>query len=181
MLTSITPLGERGRQRRWGVTVTAYAVSSTTAGATLGALLGLLPDLPPAVFAIACLVAAAADLRPGALPTVKRQVNEDWLHAYRGWVYGVGFGAQLGLGVVTIVTTAAVYATVLAAALGSPAYGALVGATFGFVRAAPALLTARVTTTARLVALSRRIERWATPARHATIGALALAGLAAFA
>ena len=28
---------------------------------------------------------------------------------YRGWVYGVGFGAQLGLGFITLVACAAIY------------------------------------------------------------------------
>src|SRR5687768_2664330 len=121
MLSSITPLGERGRQRRWGATVTAYAVGSVAAGASLGALLGLVPE-PPAraalvVLAVACALAALLDLRPALLPTIRRQVNEDWLGVYRGWVCGAGFGLQLGLGVVTIVTTAAVYVVLIAAAL----------------------------------------------------------------
>ena len=33
-------------------------------------------------------------------------VHEQWLTRYRGWVYGVGFGAQLGFGLVTIITSA---------------------------------------------------------------------------
>ena len=179
MLSSITPLGERGRQRRWGATVTAYAVGSVVAGSALGAVLGLVPDVPPraalSVLAGVLLVAAALDLRPALLPTVRRQVNEDWLGTYRGWVCGAGFGLQLGLGVVTIVTTAAVYAALVAAALtGSPTRGLIVGATFGLVRALPALLLRGVTTTERLVATSRRLEAWAAPARRATVATLAV-------
>ncbi len=177
MLSSITPLGERGRQRRWGATVTAYAVGSVVAGSALGAVLGLLPDVSPrralVVLAAVLLAAAVLDLRPALLPTVRRQVNEDWLGTYRGWVCGAGFGLQLGLGVVTIVTTAAVYSALAAAALsGSPTRGLLIGGTFGLVRALPALLLRRITTTDRLVALSRRLEAWAAPARRATVGAL---------
>jgi sulfite exporter TauE/SafE len=184
MLSSITPLGERGRARRWGVTTTAYAVASVAAGALLGAVLGLVPApggrAPLVVLAVICVAAAALDLRPTLLPTVRRQVNEDWLHTYRGWVYGAGFGAQLGLGVVTIVTTAAVYATLAAAALsGSPWAGAAIGAVFGLVRALPALLTWRVTTVARLAALSRRIDELATVARRSAVGALLAASVAA--
>ena len=55
-------------------------------------------------------------------------------------MYGLGFGVQLGLGVVTIVTTAAVYLTWVAAFLsGSVAVGAAVGAAFGLARAVPVL------------------------------------------
>ena len=187
MLSSITPLGERGRQRSWGATVTAYAVGSVVAGSALGALLGLLPA-PSArtglvVLAAACALAAALDLRPALLPTVRRQVNEDWLGVYRGWVCGAGFGLQLGLGVVTIVTTAAVYVVLVAAAVsGSVAAGAAVGGTFGLVRALPALTLRRVTSTQQLVRLSRRLEQWAGPARHGTVvtlAALCAASLAA--
>jgi hypothetical protein len=184
MLSSITPLGERGRARRWGVTTTAYAVASVTSGALLGALLGLAPapdaKVALAVLAVVCGLAALLDLRPRLLPTVHRQVNEDWLHTYRGWVYGAGFGAQLGLGVVTIVTTAAVYATLVAAALsGSPGGGATIGAVFGLVRALPALLTWRVTTVTRLAALSRRVDELSSAARRWAVVALLLTGLAA--
>src|SRR5919199_1056164 len=125
MLASIHPLGERARDRRWGVTVSAYVAGSTLAAAVTVAVL--------------CAAALAFDLHPGGLqlPTIHRQVDKDWLDRYRGWVVGVGFGFQLGLGVVTIVTTAAVYLTfALATLTGSAAAGAPVGATF---RPAPAL------------------------------------------
>ena len=66
-----------------------------------------------AVIGAVALIGVALDLGWAGLrlPTVRRQVNEDWLHRYRGGVYGFGFGFQLGLGVATIVTTAAVYLT----------------------------------------------------------------------
>src|SRR6185503_13801778 len=103
-----------------------------------------------------------------SLPTVHRQVNEDWLHRYRGWVYGLGFGAQLGLGLATIVTTSAVYATWAAALLsGSPAAGAVIGATFGLLRAAVLLLTVGARTPDRAYRIDGRIQRWAAPARRA--------------
>src|SRR5207245_8728487 len=85
------------------------------------------------------------------LPTVKRQVNERWLDTYRGWVYGFGFGIQLGAGVVTIVTSAAIYAAFLLAVLtGSVAGGVLIGLVFGVVRGASVLTTARVRDAERL-------------------------------
>jgi hypothetical protein len=116
------------------------------------------------------------------LPTVRRQVNEDWLHRYRGAVYGVGFGFQLGLGVATIVTTAAVYLTfVIALLTGSPVGGAIVGATFGLVRGGAILVAARIERPDELRRLHRRLHRWA-PLSHAltvltqlTVAAIAVA------
>src|SRR5437867_3885662 len=143
MLASIHPLGERARRRRWGTTVSAYVVASTVGGAAVGALLGATGRLigvgaaggalRAALVVAVCGLGIAIDMAgSGGLPTVRRQVDEDWLHRYRGWVYGVGFGVQLGAGVVTIVTTATVYvAFALAFLTGSAAGGLAVGATFG--------------------------------------------------
>ena len=168
MLASIHPLGERARDRRWSVTVSAYVMGSTLAATLLGAALGglgaVLP-LTPRVVAIAvvtlCASALAFDLHLGGLtlPTIHRQVDKDWLDRYRGWVVGVGFGFQLGLGVVTIVTTAAVYLTLALAVLtGSPSQGAIVGATFGLVRALVILAVANVRRPDQLRTALRRIQ-----------------------
>src|SRR4051794_95755 len=131
MLGSITPLGERGHARRWSSTVAYYFAGSVLGGATIGGLLGLLGagaaalglrpsgSLVLGVVAVLCLAGTLVDLQVGGLrlPTVHRQVNEDWLVRYRGWVIGAGFGFQLGLDVVTIVTTATVYGMLAAALL----------------------------------------------------------------
>ena len=53
------------------------------------------------VVSVVGIVALVFDLGGRALPSVQRQVNEDWLVEFRGWVYGFGFGAQLGAGVAT--------------------------------------------------------------------------------
>jgi hypothetical protein len=100
MLTSITPLGERGRGNRYAVTLTAYVLGCLLGGATTGVAArrvgSLLPTLPVLVLAgSACLAAALAD-DARRLPIGRRQVDEDWLTRYRGWVYGLGFGYQLG-------------------------------------------------------------------------------------
>ncbi len=170
MLASINPLGERARDRRWGVTVIAYVVGSTLAASLLGALLGgvgtVLPLSPTPTAALVLVLAAAAlafDLGLGGLrlPTVHRQVDKDWLGRYRGWVVGAGFGAQLGLGVVTIVNTAAVYLMLALALLtGSTAAGATVGATFGLVRALVILVVARVRRPDQLRLALRRVNAW---------------------
>ncbi len=168
MLASIHPLGERARDRRWGVTVGAYVLGSTGAAALLGALLGGIGALlslgagPTALVVVAlAAVALAYDLGLGGLrlPTIGRQVDEDWLGRYRGWVVGVGFGVQLGLGVVTIVNTAAVYlALALALLTGSVAAGAVVGTTFGLLRALEILAVARVRRPDQLRAVLRRVQ-----------------------
>jgi len=183
MLTSITPLGERGRRQRWGLTATAYVAGSTAGGAAVGLALGALGSLvrsaaaPPATAAIGALGALALvglllDLRVAgvAVPTVRRQVDETWLASYRGWVYGSGFGFQLGLGVVTIVTTAAVYVALGAALLaGSVVGGGAVGTAFGLVRAMPVLLARDVEGPETLRALMRRVQRGAGAARRGVV------------
>ncbi len=169
MLASITPLGERSRGVSWRVTASAFALGSIGAGAAAGAAAGALGSLMPggsgwrALALIAVLAAAllfdATPLR-GRLPSSRRQVNEDWLSRYRGWVYGVAFGAQLGLGVVTVVTSAAVYATAIVAVLcASPLIGALIGAAFGAVRAASLLPARSARDREGLFALHRRLGR----------------------
>src|SRR3954453_19341957 len=105
MLTSISPLGERARGNRWAGTAAVYVVASTLGGVAIGALLGAVGSLFEVsllVAAAVCALAAVADL-VHRLPTIHRQVDEDWLSRYRGWVYGAGYGAQLGVGVATIV------------------------------------------------------------------------------
>jgi hypothetical protein len=185
MLASIHPLGERARGGRWGFTVGAFVAAAGAAGAALGALLGLagaiLRDragvpLEALVMVVVAVGAAGIALDAGVwglrLPTVRRQVNEDWLHRYRSGVYGVGFGFQLGLGVATIVTTAAVYLTfALALLAGSAAAGAVVGATFGVVRGAGLLVVGRIETPEALWTFHRRFQRWAPLSRRITIAA----------
>ena len=54
-------------------------------------------------------------------PFLCRQVNQDWLLNYRSWVYGGGFGWQIGAGVTTYVMTAAVPLMIVVGALGADA------------------------------------------------------------
>ena len=190
MLASITPLGERGRNRRWGVTAPSFVLGSTLGGALVGLLAGGVGALVLAVvplgtagrlvvLAVALAAALAVDLRGASrAPGPKRQVNEDWLDVYREWVYGAGFGVQLGAAVLTQVATAAVYAMLLAAALtGSPLGGAVVGAVFGLVRALPVLATRSVRDAPSLGRLHRRTAVLAEPVRRATLGTLGVTGV----
>lgn len=186
MLTSISPLGERARASRWWVTTTAYVISSTLGGVAVGAFAALLGGLVPEdvrsspaallLVAAALVVGLVLDLGVGGarLPSWRRQVDEAWLGRYRGWVVGTGFGAQLGVGVVTIVTSSTTYAVLLLAALsGSVPVGALVGGVFGLVRALPLVMMVRVDTRERLWAVLRRVE-YASPTAE-RVARLALA------
>jgi hypothetical protein len=164
MLASINPLGERARGQHYWVTVAAYVVASTVAAALLGALLGWagapLPRVAIAIVGVVALVALLAERFGVRVPGPRRQVNENWLVSYRGWVYGAGFGAQLGLAFVTIVTASATWIAFACALLaGSTVGGALVGAVFGLVRALPILSGARVRDPESLRALVRRLDR----------------------
>jgi sulfite exporter TauE/SafE len=192
MLSSIHPLGERARHSTWWFTTVAYIVGSAAGGALLGATAGFVGlalstaglSLSPAVVTVVCVIALVVDLVAGRvhLPSWHRQVNEDWLHRYRGWVYGVGYGFQLGLGVVTIVTTASVYAVVaLAAFSGSVATGALIGGAFGLLRALPVVGLGAVREPVRLRRLHERIDALAVPAARASTSALAVVAVAVWA
>jgi len=177
MLSSISPLGERARASRWWVTTTAYVLGSLVGGLALGGLAGLLGSAVPdsvrsspwalGLAAALLLLGLALDLRVGGLtlPSWRRQVDEQWLTRYRGWVYGVGFGAQLGFGLVTIITSSTTYAVVLLAFLsGSPVAGLLLGGVFGLVRALPSVLMAGVRDRAALHRIFSTVEKWANPA-----------------
>ena len=185
MLASIHPLGERARSNRWGVTAGAYSLASTLGGAGLGAALGAIgwtlfrPWSPPDPLRVGVIVAAAAaacawDLMSGRSLPPFRQVDEDWLARYRGWVYGAGFGFQLGMGVTTIITTALVPVVFLTALVaGSPAWGAAIGAAFGIARAVPLLATRRVASAHALRAFHLRLQAINAPARVIAVGVVA--------
>jgi len=168
MLASISPLGERGRGQSYPITVAAYVSASTLAGAVLGGALGAagaaLTLGRAAVAGVVLLAVTGLVVDAGFLglrvPGPRRQVDENWLVTYRGWVYGAGFGAQLGFAFTTIVTASATWvAFVCAWASGSPGAGILIGALFGFARALPLLANARAHDPAALYALVRSFER----------------------
>jgi hypothetical protein len=183
MLASITPLGERGRNATWLITVTAFTVGATLAGAAFGALLGALgtlvlpdglgSDARLAVLAAAVALAIALDAIPRAVPGPHRQVNERWLDEYRGWVYGVGYGAQLGVGVTTVVSSAGTYVAMAAAFLAErPAAGALIVGCFGAIRGLTLLAGAGVRTPPQLLAMHSAMRQWQWRARWGGVAVL---------
>jgi hypothetical protein len=116
-------------------------------------------------------------------PFIRRQVNEDWLSKYRPWVYGSGFGWQIGVGVTTYVMTAAVVLTVVFAVLtASPWVAFAIGAVFGLARGLTVLLSAPLRTQSDLYAFHRRFAAGGERARQAVIAVqLAVAVCAAWA
>jgi sulfite exporter TauE/SafE len=191
MLGSITPLGERGRGSRWWLTVSAYIAGSLVGGALLGGLLGglgssveLASSARLLIFGVGALVALAFDLGLGGirLPTTHRQVEEAWRTRYRGWVWGLAFGFQLALGVVTVVTSSMVYLTWLAALLaGSARAGVVIGAAFGLARALPVLSVGRVHSPAQVLGVDAVLRRLAPAAHGLTIVAGGAVAVVAFA
>jgi MFS family permease len=179
MLASLTPVGERSRGFSWRVTASAYALGAIGGGALTGVALGTVGSLLPGGLGwrgpallgtlLAALVIDATPLRRRLL-RARGQVNEDWMARYRGWVYGFGFGARLGVGFTTLVSCAAVYAAFAGELLsGSPAVGALIGVAFGAVKAI-ALLPARTGRDPHsLRALHRALARWDSPVAHAVV------------
>lgn len=183
MISSITPLGERGRGQRWVVTVAFFVVGSTLAGAALGGALGALgslaqdapvvdDELRTGMLAALVLAGLAVEVGGWRVPGPRRQVNENWLPAFRGWVYGGAFGVQLGLGVATIVSTSLVWVAFAAAFLtGSTQAGLSIGAAFGLVRGVGILPGGAATTPERLRSLGAALEQGRSVSAGVALGA----------
>jgi hypothetical protein len=120
------------------------------------------------------LSAAAADagvLPVVRLPLVRRQVDDRWLGRYRPWFYAVGFGWQIGFGLVTYLMTMAVpLLVVLGVLIGDPVGAFVVCGSFGLARGASVLLTMRATGPERLHSLHRRIHRGGPLVRWTVVG-----------
>jgi hypothetical protein len=192
MLSSITPLSEAGRGHRYWATVSWFLVGALSGGLTLGAVaalgatavgsLGFSSTASAALVLLAGLVTLASDLRLGGfhLPENPRQVERSWLDRYRPWIYGLGFGWQLGVGVATYVMSASVYLmVVVAAATGEPSLALGIVTMFGLIRGLAILPAAGVRTPGDLGELHRRIEHFRPASRVVAIagqiGVLAMA------
>lgn len=162
MLSSITPISERGRGHRYGATCAWFLTGAIAGGATLGAAVAALAAVVGSVDPSdgVVVVTAAATLvlvATVSLPIHRRQVNEVWLDRYRPWVYGVGFGWQIGVGVATYVKSTGVYALIVLGALtGRPVAALALCTLFGLVRGLAVLLTATVRSPEDLVRFHRR-------------------------
>lgn len=187
MLSTITPLGEQARGNRWSRSAAWFVAGAVLGGATLGAAaaglavavaaLDLSEGATIGTVAVLAAVTIASDLQLGGfrLPSHTRQVNETWLDQFRSWVYGGGFGWQIGVGLATYVTTAAVYLMVAIAALSaSPLAAFLVVTGFGLVRGLAVLLGRGLTTPQAMMALHRRLEELLPAAQRAVVAVQAV-------
>jgi len=178
MLSTITPIGERGRGNRYVTTARWYVIGAIAGGLCLGAVAAVLSTVAGlqgatrlVVVATGALVAAVSDARVGglALPTHRRQVNERWLDQYRAWVYGGGFGWQIGTGLATYITTAAVYLLVVVLVVGgNPTLALGGGGLFGLTRGLAVLLTRHVRTPDDLRRVHAAVQD-AGPALHEAV------------
>ncbi|HMR94620.1 MAG TPA: hypothetical protein PKE05_03720 [Microthrixaceae bacterium] len=188
MLSTVTPLAESGRGHRYRWTASWFFLGAVLGGATTGSVaavaavgIGALDLSAPTTYAIAGVAAVCAAGLDGRLlgppiPHHRRQVNEDWLGRYRAWVYGAGFGWQIGTGVATYIMSAGVYLVIVLAALtGDPRSALVVCVTFGAVRGSMVLIGARITSAERLARVHERFEAWREPVRRILVGVLALA------
>ncbi len=181
MLSSITPLGQRGRGMSWKRTVVGFWVGAVLAGAlvyTVAGLVGVgigLVGLTPWVAVAVIAAAAVLDFVGVRPPGPRRQVDEDWLGRYRDWVVGVGFGGQLGLGFATIVSSWGYWATLVIAALSGLPIALSMGVGFGLGRSLLLLSTRRVGSPGSLTETMRRfvaaegLARWTTFAGYALV------------
>ncbi len=186
MLSSIHPLGERGKGNRFFLTASSFVGGAVLGGSATGTIAGVLglslrwlphPGALAAV-GVAALVAAWFERSGARLPSLPRQVDENWLNEYRGWVYGAGFGFQLGTGVLTYITSAAVYVVLLAAMLvGSPAAAIAIGLTFGITRGLTIVPARFIRTPGSLVRFHQRLDRSAAAVRLASTSILLAAAL----
>jgi sulfite exporter TauE/SafE len=186
MLSSIHPLGERGRHNNWWLTIGGFTVGAVLSGAGIGAVLGLVGQLTmrgvtPSALLLAtgasAVVAGVLDMSRASPPGPKRQVNETWIGAYRGWVYGGGFGLQLGAGFLTYIVTWGVFAMFLAEILStSPATGAVVGAVFGLGRSSTLLIAGYVDRPSRLTSFNRKLAVAGPAVRNVSSLLLAASG-----
>jgi len=189
MLSSIHPFGERSRNNRFMTTAIAHVLGSTLGGLVLGVLASTVGALVLAVVPISSTVRISlvvlaafgatvleATHRERMLPTRTRQVDENWIQQYRGWVYGGGFGAELGFGISTIITTTLIHLLVLTMVLiGDPVSGGFIGALFGAVRGATVLTAARVDSPEQLRAFHHRLDQLRSHSRKGAVASLALA------
>ena len=189
MLSSIHPFGERSRSNSFGQTAAAHIVGSALGGTALGALGGLVGLLitltidPTTTIRTVIVLAATitalaleATQRERLLPSRTRQVDENWIQTYRGWVYGGGWGAELGFGISTIITTALVHLLVVTMMLvGSFPIAILLGTTFGLVRGATVLAASGVDSPERLRSFHQRLDAMRQRSQQGVVASLILA------
>jgi hypothetical protein len=191
MLSSIHPFGERSRNNVFARTAGAHVIGSTFGGALLGLVAGALgwlvtsilgpsTDVRTSVVLLVAVVALGfeATSRERLLPSRTRQVNENWIQNYRGWVYGGGFGAELGFGVSTIITTSLVHLLVVSMVLIGSLLGALaLGILFGFTRGITVLAAHNVDSPDALRVFHQRLDSLRARSHMGAVASLTVASI----
>jgi hypothetical protein len=159
--------------------VVAYVLGTVAGGLVLGGALAIvaipIPSTPmTSMLALAILLGCAVwDLMGRRVPSLERQVDETWLSRYRGWIYGAGYGFQLGIGFATFVKSALTYGFALAAVLsGSPSVALSSGLLFGLTRGLSILSTSKISSPTELRSFFDALTRSSTVVKR--VGALAV-------
>lgn len=150
MVETITPAG-CGSRHRQRTAIALFAAGAVAAAAALGVLLGLLGaplDRTAALAAAAALALVGALRELGVLglplPQLARQVPERWRRELPLPLWSAGYGAALGLGLLTHQAVATFWVAAAGAlALGDPAAAAACLGCFGLGRALMVILPAR--------------------------------------
>ena len=169
-----------GSRRRQRIGIALFTVGAVAASAVLGAVLalaGAYVGARAAVVAIAALAALAALREAGALrfplPQLRLQVPEHWRFELPLPVWTTGYGAGLGLGVMTYQPVATFWVACAGAlALGRPLAAAACFSLYGLGRAATLVLPRRRRADATLVV--ERLARRRQAVRRANVVVLAV-------
>ncbi|MGZ5296156.1 MAG: hypothetical protein ACXWEZ_04475, partial [Actinomycetota bacterium] len=180
MVETISPVVNGGRAR-WSGTLMLHTLGATGTAALFGAVLGWLggalgaPWQRPGLLALAAVSAVYA---LGALtrvrvpvPQLRRQVPDWWRTFFGRSFAAVLYGAGLGIGFLTYLSSGTLVVVALAASVsGRPATGAIVMAPFGLVRGLSAIVSWRSTTQELSRALVDRLVAASGAARRIANG-----------
>jgi hypothetical protein len=163
----------------WTRTVVGFWIGALLSGAAVFGVIGLIGELlgldeVSRWWLLLVLAAAAvADLSGAKPPGPKRQVDENWLGAYRDWVIGLGYGLQLGAGYLTIISSFGTWALLVVALMSGLPAAIWVGLAFGLGRSLLLIATRDVRTPSSLASLMQRfsdaenLARWGAAAGYA--------------
>jgi hypothetical protein len=171
----------------WKRTVVAFWIAAIVSGFAVFAAAGLIGEflgfdsVAPWGVIVVIMVAAILDLVGAKPPGPLRQVDEDWLGRYRDWVLGLGYGAQLGAGLVTIIPSYGTWAVLTVALITGFPMAGLLGVAFGVGRSLLLLTARKVTSPSDLVERMQRFAGLESRARWVAVSgyAVALLGLGA--
>ncbi len=193
MVETISPVVHGGRAR-WLGTLALHTLGATVTAAVFGALLGVTGQALGAPWGrpgLLVLASAAALYALGALgalrvpvPQLRRQVPDWWRTFFGRSLAAVLYGAGLGIGFLTYLSSGTLVVVALAAvASGRPAVGAAFMAPFGLVRGLSAIVAWRSVNQEasralvdRLVASSGSARGWANAVALLVIASLAIVG-----